>query len=709
MAVVARQFAVVAVVFGIVLALCTGRAAVAVADTPAAGCAPVSVVMMAGTTETSAAADPSRPVGMLKKVTDKLVARFGSAVSVVFPPYSASAFDKGLTYVQSKQTGIASLNRTLTEAASRCPATKFITGGYSQGADIAGDVASNIGNGRGPISADRVLGVALLADPGQGAAGESVVGPKITGSGMGGNRPGGMGALSGRVATICNPGDLYCNLDRNAHPMVANISSMLAMTPAQEASKAVTSTGTAATAATSATAPGGVGAVPVTQGTGSTGLPSTVDSAATPASALTSQVTQDWSSADLSGLGNNVRQLGTMLSPGKAGEADPSKIAATANSVVNTLSPLTNLIGSGTADKTTTNQLASAAPGSPERTAANVLGTASSTNLSGALQSAQTIAQTATSLAQGSSGTTSSPDPDRGMYGGSGTASGSPIAALSGPASALSQQTAPLTATPSDQLATASNVLSLLGPQKIISQIVNVVTGITSVDWMGLINTLNIALQKVFALDVAGVHAAAQQLATLVAPLVKMAANIDFHWIAQILRAIPDPSGATQIAAMVCDFVGNLDVIRLANDIGAIANIAFDVVEKRNLLRLADLVPTGLDLASVAIGVLNGGTKTAVDSYAPNQAATSTLSTQTQNVDIKGLINSFTGLAGSQGAADAAQLVDLGITAAGFWGTGTPQHTGYANYKVDNSGRSAIDWFADWIGLKIQQVVGANA
>lgn len=36
--------------------------------------------------------------------------------------------------------------------------------GFSQGAVIAGDIASDIGNARGPVDEDLVLGVTLIAD-----------------------------------------------------------------------------------------------------------------------------------------------------------------------------------------------------------------------------------------------------------------------------------------------------------------------------------------------------------------------------------------------------------------------------------------------------------------------------------------------------------------------------------------------------------------
>ena len=47
---------------------------------------------------------------------------------------------------------------------NNCPLTSYVLVGFSQGAVIAGDIASDIGNGRGPVDEDLVLGVTLIAD-----------------------------------------------------------------------------------------------------------------------------------------------------------------------------------------------------------------------------------------------------------------------------------------------------------------------------------------------------------------------------------------------------------------------------------------------------------------------------------------------------------------------------------------------------------------
>ncbi|MDF3313884.1 cutinase, partial [Rhodococcus sp. T2V] len=120
---------------------------------------------------------------------------------------------------------------------------------------------------------DRVLGVALLADPGAGTQGTATVGPTTLGEGIAGPRSQGMGELSGRVASICDPKDLYCSIRKGANPFLGSLGSILSKTP------------------------------------GNTGAGTDGGNAAF-ATALTS----DFSGADLPGLGSNVDALGKQLS-----------------------------------------------------------------------------------------------------------------------------------------------------------------------------------------------------------------------------------------------------------------------------------------------------------------------------------------------------------------------------------------------------------
>ncbi|PBC35119.1 cutinase [Rhodococcus sp. ACS1] len=638
----------------------TGTAALtapAIAHADPAGCAATYNLFIPGTWETNETADPSVPVGMLKPIADAIKTTQGARAEVYTLPYMARAFDNGHTYADSKSDARARADSVLSDEASRCARTKFTITGYSQGADAAGDLASAIGNGNGPVPPERVLAVGLLADPGAGTKGAAVVGPRSTGTGIADPRPQGMGKLSGRVASICYSGkDLYCSIQKGSNPLLGSLGSILSKSP---------STGTDAAAA---------------------GGNSTV------ATALTS----DFSKADLPGIGANTTSLAQQSS---ASTIDVAQVAKSATSLMNTLTPVADLIASGAANSAATTQLTTAAPGTAEHAAGQVLGAASQADLSSALTTAAKLADTASSLVQ--SGTTTLP-------------SASPDAtALSTAAGTLSTQVAPLAATPADALSSASSVLSVLKPSVVVGQALNVVTNVTALDLPAILRNLTLLPQKVAALDARGAHQIAGELNNLFSPLVRLAAGVDLRWVSQILSVIPDPTGYTQIAALVTSILGNVDIVRLANLVGQIQEIAWAAVEK--LLpppgqipdplgagaAMTGLLPVGLDLASVAVNMLSGkATKTDVALLGKqSNTASNAITTQAQNVDLPGLTGSLTTMASSQGADDLAALVGEGLNAASFFASGA--HTDYGNLVVDNAGRSAIKWLSDWLNLQI--------
>ena len=71
----------------------------------------------------------------------------------------------------------------MTDMNNRCPLTSYVLVGFSQGAVIAGDIASDIGNGRGPVDADLVLGVTLIADGRRQTGVGKDIGPNPPGQG----------------------------------------------------------------------------------------------------------------------------------------------------------------------------------------------------------------------------------------------------------------------------------------------------------------------------------------------------------------------------------------------------------------------------------------------------------------------------------------------------------------------------------------------
>ncbi|WP_063045055.1 cutinase family protein [Nocardia pseudovaccinii] len=620
------------------------------------GCAETFNLFIPGTWETNEGADSSQPIGMLRPVAEAIQREHGKQADIYFVPYMARAFDNGHTYADSKDTGKDNARNALRDYATRCPKAKYTITGYSQGADAAGDLASDIGNDRGPVSAEKVLAVGLLADPGSGTKGEATVGPRTAGTGIADPRPQGMGKLSGRVASICDPKDLYCSIQKGDNPVLSQLGSLLSKTPG-----------------------------------GSHG------EQAGPDSELASGLTSDFSKADLAGLATSVGDVVSSLTSG--GTVNLAQVAHAAHQLVNTLGPLADLISSGAANNAATTQLSTAPAGTPENSAGQVLTKASQADLPGAISAVTTIADAATKLL--GSGTTTLPtnSPD--------------ISALTTAAGALNGQIGTLASTSADILGSATGVLSVLKPSTMINQGLNVVTNITTIDFPRILRDLTELPAKVATTDAHGAHEIAGDLNNAFQPLVKLAAGVDLQWISSILSIIPDPSGFTSIAALVTSILSNVDVIRLANIVGQIQEVAWTAIEKlipppgqapdlaSAAAALTGLLPVGLDLASVAVNMLTGTAQKTSPQLLGKQTntAASTISKQAENLDLNGLTGSLTQMATSQGADDLAALVNEGLSAANFFASGA--HTNYGSLVVDNSGRNAVQWLGDWLNLQI--------
>jgi hypothetical protein len=208
-----------------------------------ASCPDVNMIAIPGTWESSPTDDPFNPtqfpIALLRNVTGPITDQFGrDRVEVYTVPYTAQfhnplSADKQMSYNDSRAEGTRAAVQAMTAMNDRCPLTSFVLVGFSQGAVIAGDMASDIGNGRGPVDEDLVLGVTLIADgrrhpgegleigpnpPGQGAEITLAEVPTLSALGltMSGQRPGGFGALNNRTNQICGAGDLICAAPQSA-------------------------------------------------------------------------------------------------------------------------------------------------------------------------------------------------------------------------------------------------------------------------------------------------------------------------------------------------------------------------------------------------------------------------------------------------------------------------------------------------------------
>lgn len=141
-------------------------------------CADVEIIATAGTGAASVYDDPANIVsfGVGTNFVAHVVERFDN-VSAWQTPYPASAGVAGtvgpnkdtvvLPYGKSQQIGVERVVGRLSEMAPACPNTKWILVGFSQGADITGDVAQLISSRQAPIGPDRLLAAYLVADPGR--------------------------------------------------------------------------------------------------------------------------------------------------------------------------------------------------------------------------------------------------------------------------------------------------------------------------------------------------------------------------------------------------------------------------------------------------------------------------------------------------------------------------------------------------------------
>ncbi len=628
------------------------------------GCARTIALMIPGTTETSAHADPTVPTGMLAAVGDALEQRFGKNLDVVYVPYPGEAFFNGTSYAESKSRG----DKAAAELMERCPSSTYLIAGYSQGAQIGNDLAVNIGHGLGPVTPQQVKAVILLANPKRGTEGATLIGPPLSGQGIAGPAPEGFGKLAGKVFDICHPDDAYCNTDGQSTPFLASLGRIIANSPgAVDVSAELASTASPQT--------------PTITGTSTVAQSSLVDELSSPGT---------WRNADLSAVFGAASQLAESVSSldvagptSTTSAANIARITQQARLVSETLTPVDQArqwIDSNPGARET---FTSAPEGSPEATTAGVLDLLEQVDVPAVLSAAEAVTGVSTALLKS-------------------RASGESVdvSTLAGSADALVAGLSPLAASGPVELRTATQVLSVAKPTTIINQLLNVVSGVTSVDYPAVAAGLQQLPIKIATGDVHGAHAVAGDLNNQLSPLVKMAAGVDFKTLSRLVAMVPDPSGTAAVAALVLDLLGNVDVIRLARNVGEIQEIAWSVAESGNVLELSRLMPVAVDLAQVALGVLTPGQKMSPDQlHDPGDPIGSLMSVQAQDSDLAGLGQSVMTLASSDSAAELGQLVAEGFTAASFYASNS--HIAYPSWSPDgrdNAIDTMVKVFAKAIG-----------
>ncbi|EME65062.1 hypothetical protein G352_11012 [Rhodococcus ruber BKS 20-38] len=214
------------------------------------GCPDLYVLGMQGTTESSPDAPVKVDTGMLSNIMGPMLDQareLGASVDRAYVPYPGSF--GGLTpggsrsYVASVTEGEQNLSRAAKKVLEQCPTAKLAVVGYSQGAHAASNFLRSVGQGTGAVPAGAIAAGALFGSPTRsagsglfpgtsqsapspvpGTTGETVkalssvafTAPAGGGIGPVADLTKDYGALSGRVSSWCQTGDLACDAPANA-------------------------------------------------------------------------------------------------------------------------------------------------------------------------------------------------------------------------------------------------------------------------------------------------------------------------------------------------------------------------------------------------------------------------------------------------------------------------------------------------------------
>ncbi|WP_280186520.1 MULTISPECIES: cutinase family protein [Nocardia] len=210
-------------------------------------CTPLHVIGFHGTGQSGEQANPTVDSGFLgDAVTRPLLQAAQPFVSRQLVAYAADFGFQNKPYVDSMTGGLAEGLRTIAEYGNRCKDSKIALIGFSQGAQIADEIARMIGAGdaNAPVKADRIAAVSLFSSPIR--ENESAIFPGTTqrlsptvpaglpstvlaelllanptpapGAGLAPKvgRYTSYGRLTGMVASWCNGGDVACSTPADA-------------------------------------------------------------------------------------------------------------------------------------------------------------------------------------------------------------------------------------------------------------------------------------------------------------------------------------------------------------------------------------------------------------------------------------------------------------------------------------------------------------
>ncbi|WP_228801682.1 cutinase family protein [Nocardia puris] len=208
------------------------------------GCPALYVLGVQGTGQSSPNADPLADIGVMGALIGPAVTAvphlmqrsyiaYGAGFGGIVPGGAADPYVVTVTDARRK------LDAAVVEISATCPSTMIAAAGHSQGAQAVSGFARDVGAGAGPVSADKIAGIALYSnpdrapgasvlagrpgqltpDPAPGTSGAAVAGVRIANPAAAGGGIAGVadyGALTGRVADICTDGDLACSAPERA-------------------------------------------------------------------------------------------------------------------------------------------------------------------------------------------------------------------------------------------------------------------------------------------------------------------------------------------------------------------------------------------------------------------------------------------------------------------------------------------------------------